>query len=59
MVQSTMKIKEIIQLTEKAPPDPQLEKWIKDNKEKFIDQYGEEEGLKILYATAWKMHKKN
>jgi len=39
---------------EEAPPGE--EEWIKANKKRFIDQYGEEEGLKILYATAWKRH---
>lgn len=43
-------------LNESAPPDPKIEKWIKDNKERFIDKYGEEKGTSILYATAWKMY---
>ena len=46
-------------LTEKAPPDPKIEKWIKDNKKRFIDEYGKEKGIEILYAKAWKMHKEN
>lgn len=44
-------------LLEKAPPDPKIEKWIKDNKQKFIDQYGEDKGMEVLYATAWKKYK--
>jgi len=43
-------------LEEKAPPDPEIERWIKANKQRFIDQYGEEKGLEILYATAWKRY---
>jgi hypothetical protein len=33
---------------------PGQEDWILKNKAEFIKQYGKEEGLKILYATAWK-----
>ena len=40
-------------LKEEAPPDQ--EQWIKDNKEKFIKQYGKK-GEAILYATAWQRH---
>lgn len=36
---------------------PGQEEWILANKQKFIDQYGKEKGLKILYATAWKRSK--
>ncbi len=43
-------------LVEESPPDPEIEKWIIANKERFIDQYGKEEGIKILYAKAWKMY---
>lgn len=39
-------------LKEKAPPG--MEDFIKSSKKSFIDQYGEEEGMKNLYATAWK-----
>jgi hypothetical protein len=41
---------------EKAPPDPEIEKWINANKQKFIKQYGKEKGMEVLYATAWKKH---
>ena len=40
-------------LKEEAPPDQ--EQWVKDNKEKFINQYGKK-GEAILYATAWQRH---
>lgn len=43
-------------MNEKAPPDKEIEKWIKDNKKKFIEEYGEEKGKNILYATAWDMY---
>jgi hypothetical protein len=39
-------------LSEKAPPG--MEKWIKANKNRFEDQYGDN-GIRALYATAWKM----
>jgi len=42
-------------LKEEAPPDQ--EQWIKDNKDKFIKQYGKK-GEAILYATAWQRHNK-
>lgn len=37
---------------------PGMEDWVTANKKRFIDQYGEEKGSKILYATAWKLHNK-
>ena len=40
-------------LKETAPKDQ--EQWVKDNKEKFIKQYGKK-GEAILYATAWQRH---
>jgi hypothetical protein len=45
-----------INLTEAAPPDAEVEQWIKNNKERFKKEYGAEEGEKILYAKAWKMY---
>ena len=42
-------------ITESAPKDQ--EQWIKDNKDKFIKQYGKK-GEAILYATAWQRHNK-
>jgi len=45
-------------LSEKAPPDPRVETWIKKNKQRFIDQYGEKKGKEILYGHAWNLHKK-
>lgn len=45
-------------LLEKAPPDKEIEKWIKDNKHRFIDQYGEKKGLEVLYGKAWEMYKR-
>lgn len=44
-------------LDEKAPPGK--EAWIRANKKRFIDQYGKDKGLSILYATAWKQHNQN
>lgn len=44
------------QLFEKAPPDPEIEEWIRKNKKRFIDQYGKEKGKEVLYATAWDMY---
>jgi hypothetical protein len=38
---------------------PGKEDWIKANKARFITQYGEEKGLRILYAKAWKDSKTN
>ena len=35
---------------------PGQEDWVKKNKKHFIDQYGKEKGLEVLYATAWKRH---
>jgi RimK family alpha-L-glutamate ligase len=43
-------------LQEKAPPDADMERFIKKKKQEFIDQYGAEKGMEILYATAWKMY---
>lgn len=43
-------------LLEKAPPDPKIEKWIKSNKKRFINEYGPEKGKEVLYAKAWKMY---
>lgn len=43
-------------LSEESPPDADIEKWIKDNKESFKQKYGSEKGLEVLYATAWGMY---
>lgn len=43
---------------ETAPPGKKAEEWIKSNKSRFHDQYGEERGNQILYATAWKLYGK-
>jgi hypothetical protein len=37
---------------------PGQEAWIKKNKQRFIDQYGKDKGLEVLYATSWKRSKK-
>lgn len=42
-------------LFEEAPPDPKIEKWIKDNKERFREKYGDDY-KKYLYGHAWKMY---
>ena len=47
---------ESVELSEATAPG--MEDWVKANKKNFIDQYGEEKGTKILYATAWKLHDK-
>lgn len=39
-------------LTEKAPPDDEIEKWIKDVKPEFKKEYGDD-WEKVLYAKAW------
>lgn len=38
---------------------PGQEDWIKKNKKHFIDQYGKDKGLEVLYATAWKRSKQD
>lgn len=43
-----------VEIDEKAPPG--MEPWIKKNKQKFVQRYGEDKGLEVLYATAWKRH---
>ena len=43
-------------LDERAPPG--AESWIRANKQRFIDQYGRDKGMSVLYATAWKQHNK-
>ena len=42
------------ELDEVAPPGK--EAWVRKNKQRFIDQYGPDKGLSILYATAWRDH---
>lgn len=37
---------------------PGMEAWVKDNKAKFIKQYGPDRGLSVLYSTAWDLHHK-
>jgi len=46
------------QITEKAPPDAEIEKWLEKDKTKaeFKRRYGDD-WEKVMYATAWKMHK--
>jgi hypothetical protein len=55
-----MKLEQLIEqkLTEKAPPDPEIEKWIKSVKDEFIERYGKEKGLRILYGKAWNLYNK-
>lgn len=48
--------KPVSDIVEDAPPDPSIEKWINNNKQRFIDQYGKEKGLEILYGKAWTMY---
>ena len=42
-------------LEEVAPPDREIESWIRKNKKAFKDRYGEEYG-KFLYGKAWKKY---
>jgi hypothetical protein len=44
------------EISEVAPPNPKIEKWINSNKERFVKEYGKEKGMQVLYAKAWKMH---
>jgi hypothetical protein len=44
-------------ISEVAPPDAKLEDWILKNKKRFIEEYGKQKGLEILYAKAWSMFK--
>jgi len=41
-------------VNESAPTDQ--EEWVKKNKKKFKDEYGDKKGEEILYKTAWKKH---
>jgi hypothetical protein len=45
-------------ISEKAPPDADIEKWLEkpETKAEFKDRYGDD-WEKVMYATAWKMHK--
>lgn len=48
-------IEPLIDFHEVAPPSAGAERFIKANKAKFKKQYGEKNGEKVLYATAWKL----
>jgi hypothetical protein len=39
---------------ESAPPSKEAEDWVKANKKRFKDEYGDR-WEEVLYATAWKM----
>lgn len=41
-------------LNEVAPPDEDIEQWIKSVKPEFLKKYGKEKGTRILYSAAWK-----
>jgi hypothetical protein len=41
-------------IKEKAPPGKKAEDWIKSNKQRFKDQYGND-WEQVLYAKAWKL----
>lgn len=45
------------QITEDAPPDPEIEKWLEKDatKSEFKRRYGDD-WEKVMYATAWKMY---
>ena len=45
------------EMNEKAPPGK--EDWVRKHKQEFIDRYGRDKGLSVLYATAWKQHNEN
>jgi len=42
-------------INEVAPPDPKIEDWINQNKKRFVQQFGKEKGIQVLYSKAWKM----
>lgn len=44
-------------IKEESPPDPEIETWIKKNKDRFLDRYGDEYG-NYLYGKAWNMYYK-
>lgn len=44
-------------MEESAPPDTEIENWIKANKNNFKKHYGEN-WEKVLYAVAWRMFDK-
>lgn len=50
-----MKFKEFRTLTEEAPPDKEIEKWIKKNKKRFQEKYGDD-WEEVLYGKAWNMY---
>lgn len=49
---------EKLDLMEKSPPDPKIEKWIVANKERFHKEYGDR-GNEVLYKTAWKKYEED
>ena len=51
-------IEPLIDFHEVAPPSAGAERFIKANKAKFKKQYGQKNGEKVLYATAWKLYGK-
>jgi len=58
LIKSAASLLEKIRMFESSPKDPKIEKWIKENKKTFKDEYGDAEGERILYAKAWEMHNK-
>lgn len=54
----SVKVTESSVVSESAPPDAKIEKWIKANKARFKETYGNEKGTEILYSKAWKMYNK-
>lgn len=44
-------------ITEKTPPDPKIEKWIRRVKPIFKKEYGED-WAKYLYGKAWTLYDK-
>lgn len=53
---NSVKVSESKLVKEESPPDAKIEKWIKDNKNRFKNEYGDKKGTEILYAKAWKMY---
>jgi hypothetical protein len=43
-------------VNEIAPPDKEVEDFIKKNKDSFKKEYGPDKGMKALYAKAWSMY---
>lgn len=43
-------------LKEVSPPDKEIEDWILKNKKRFVQEYGKQKGIEVLYGRAWNMY---